>query len=243
MSIRSVIAARETRVLRHTGTTGCVVSGAMCGTALVLASLLRSEADDFYRVEQLWCFASAVVVPFSAAFATMRLFAGERRDGTLPQLLAAPVTERDLVKGKFMAALRLVWLSVACGAIPLVVLTRLSNGALRLDTAAMIGSCIFLAVHSALFTALGVLCSSFARGPVASACTMLLVCGASLAAWFTTELSLPMRRAALPFDGPGAWIADCALGHIPPMPLLAGLVLTSCLIFVATRILEAGRWR
>lgn len=243
MGIRSVISARETRVLRHTGTTGCIVAGTMCATALVLAFLLRSEADDFYRVEQLWCFASAVVAPFSAAFATMRLFAGERRDGTLAPLLAAPVSERDLVKGKFTAALRLVWFSIACSAIPLAVLVRLSNGALRLDAAAMIGSCVFLAVHSSLFTALGVLCSAFARSPAASASSMLLVCGGSLAAWFTTELFLPMRRAALPFDGPGAWIADCAMGHIPPMPLLAGLVATSCLIFIATRILEVGRWR
>ncbi len=243
MSIRSAICSRETRVLRHTGAAGCIVAGTMCATSLVLACLLTTEADEFYSVEQLWCFATAVIVPFTAAFSTMRLFAGERRDGTLATLLAAPVSERDLVKGKFRAALRLVWLSIACGAIPLAILVRLSNGALRLGMAPMIGSCIFLVVHSSLFTALGVLCSTFARRPAAAACSMLLICGSSLAAWFTTELFLPMRRAALPFDGPGAWIADCALGHIPPMPLIVGLVLTSCLIFIATRILEAGRWR
>lgn len=243
MSIRSVICSREMRVFRHTGSAGAIVAGTMCAVALVLAHELRSTADEFFRVEQLWCFAAALVTPATAAFATMRLFAGERRDGTLSPILAAPVSESSLVAGKFRAAIRIVWLALAASALPIALLAWLSRGALRVDVAALIGSAIFLAVHSALFTALGTLCSVLSRRPAAAACGMLLACGAALAAWVTAELFLPVRRASIPFDGPAAWIADCALGRIPPMPLLAGIVGTLCLLFISVRALEAGRWR
>ncbi|MGI6496660.1 MAG: ABC transporter permease [Kiritimatiellia bacterium] len=266
MSARSAITAREAAVFRHSSMGWCVVAGTLCATALFFHLGLGSAEGHFLRVEQIWCYAAALCTPFTAALATMRLFAGERRDGTLPLLLATPVGERSLVFGKYRAAVHLVWLSLALASFPLFLLHALAatpsglppaealrtlasafarpgEGPLPLDPAALAGAALFLAIHALPFTAFGTLCSVAARRPAAAAGGMLLALGAAGAAGATALLFFPEAKARAAVSGPVSWIAEAALGNFLPGPFLAALAATACMLFLATRLLEDERCR
>ena len=243
MNLRSLIRDRESRAFRHSALGWCVVAGTMCATSLVFLAGLLSPEGDFLRLEQLWCCAAAVCVPFTAAFATMRLFAGERRNGTLPSLLASPATEAELVSGKAASAFRLVLLSAACSVLPLFLLRGIAGGLPPPDSAALAGSAVFLFAEDALFTAFGTLCSVAARRPAAAAGGMILSLGALFAGGVSALLFFPDERAAIPLAGPFAWAVEASSGQIPVGPLLAGLSVAACLLFIAIRLLEDERCR
>lgn len=61
-------------------------------------------------------FWSGVFLLLFAPAVTMRLFAEERRSGSLELLVTLPIREEELVAGKYLAALGLVAVAVACTA-------------------------------------------------------------------------------------------------------------------------------
>ena len=74
-------------------------------------------------LEDLFGFALYWIIPLSPLL-TMRLFAEEKRTGILEMLMTAPVTESQVVLGKFLAAqafYTLIWLSL----MPLLVILAL----------------------------------------------------------------------------------------------------------------------
>lgn len=97
---------------------------------------------------------------------TMRSFAEERKMGTLEWLLTKPVSEGDLVLGKFLAAVCLVVLSLAPTLIYYVTLYQLGNPVGNVDTSGVIGSYVGLILLGAVFCALGILASSLVANQI-----------------------------------------------------------------------------
>lgn len=106
------------------------------------------------------------IIPLSPLL-TMRLFAEERRTGTFEVLMTAPVTETQVVLGKFLAAqtfYSLIWLSL----VPLLaILGSLAIGKPDFGPAAA----IYIGLFSLGFftNALGLMCSALARNQLAAA--------------------------------------------------------------------------
>lgn len=97
---------------------------------------------------------------------TMRSFAEERKMGTLEWLLTKPVSEGDLVLGKFLAAVCLVVLALAPTLIYYVTLYQLGNPVGNVDTSGVIGSYLGLILLGAVFCALGILASSLVANQI-----------------------------------------------------------------------------
>ena len=97
---------------------------------------------------------------------TMRSFAEERKMGTLEWLLTKPVSEGDLVLGKFLAAVCLVILALAPTLIYYVTLHQLGNPVGNVDTSGVIGSYVGLILLGAVFCALGILASSMVANQI-----------------------------------------------------------------------------
>lgn len=97
---------------------------------------------------------------------TMRSFAEERKMGTLEWLLTKPVSEGDLVLGKFLAAVCLVVLALAPTLIYYVTLYQLGNPVGNVDTSGVIGSYVGLILLGAVFCALGILASSLVANQI-----------------------------------------------------------------------------
>lgn len=96
---------------------------------------------------------------------TMRSFAEEFRTGTYELLATQPLTKAQLVAGKYMGALLVVLVTLIPTIIYGVAIESLSTGA-GLDKGATLGSYLGLLLLAAVFTIIGVYCSSLTANSV-----------------------------------------------------------------------------
>ena len=96
---------------------------------------------------------------------TMRLFAEERRSGTLEVLMTAPVTDTEAVLGKYLGALIFYLALWAPTLVYVVVLRRFSP----LDLGPIVSGYLYLVLVGAMFLALGILISILTRSQIVAA--------------------------------------------------------------------------
>ncbi len=99
---------------------------------------------------------------------TMRSFAEEKKLGTLELLLTKPLSESDIVVGKFLASLCLVIISIAPTLIYYFTLSILGNPPGNVDTPGVIGSFTGMILLGGVFCSVGILASSITPNQVVS---------------------------------------------------------------------------
>ena len=97
---------------------------------------------------------------------TMRSFADEFRTGTIEWLSTKPVTDIEIIVGKYLATLALIAFALVPTFIYVFTISNLSLPEVDLDTGALIGSYIGLFFLAATFAAVGVFCSSLTANQV-----------------------------------------------------------------------------
>ncbi len=97
---------------------------------------------------------------------TMRSFAEEKKAGTFELLFTKPLTDWDIILGKFFASCLLVLFALIPTLIYYYSIYKLGNPVGNLDTPGIIGSYIGLAMLAAAFSALGVLASAIAGNQI-----------------------------------------------------------------------------
>ena len=97
---------------------------------------------------------------------TMRSFSDEFKSGTIEIISTLPITEIQLIGGKFLASFVLVLVSIAPTLIYLVTIGSLSIIENNLDSGGIIGSYIGLIFLAGAFTAVGLFCSSLTNNQI-----------------------------------------------------------------------------
>jgi ABC-2 type transport system permease protein len=90
---------------------------------------------------------------------TMRTFAEERKSGTMELLLTRPLTDLQLILGKYLASWVLVLFSLMPTLIYYYTIVELGSPQGNVDTAAVIGSYIGLILLGGVFTSIGIFAS------------------------------------------------------------------------------------
>jgi ABC-2 type transport system permease protein len=121
---------------------------------------------------------------------TMRSFAEEFRTGTYELLATQPITKAQLVAGKYIGALLVVIVALLPTLIYGVAVESLSTGE-GLDKGATLGSYLGLLLLAAVFTMIGLYCSSLTANTVVAFLLALVVC-ALLYYGFTAISRLPL---------------------------------------------------
>jgi len=178
-----------------------------------------------------------VVVPLI----TMRLVAEERRSGTIEVLLTSPVTEAQVIVGKFVAALAfylMLWL-------PTVVYVLMVKSQASVDWGAVAASYLGVALLGALFVSLGLFASTLTRNQIIAA--VLAFTGLIIL------FGLPLLRGLMiSSSGFGAVIdhADLwqhmsfySMGIVDTRHVVYELSLTGLFLFLSTKSLELNKWR
>ena len=124
---------------------------------------------------------------------TMRAFAEEKSNGTIELLLTRPLTEFQIITGKFLAYFILLTLTLIPTLIYYFSVNFLSHGSI--DNAATLGSYIGLLLLGASFISIGLFASVITKNQIISLLVSLLLCllfyfGFSLIAEVTGETSL-----------------------------------------------------
>lgn len=243
MSIASVVYRREAKAWRVTpGGTVALVFYVMASAALFALAWSFGEGR-YWSLAALWALSAGLLLPLLAALATMRLFAGERADGTLELLLTAPAPASEVVAGKFAAALGLVWLGVLAAALPLPLLAQADPAGWHRHAGHPGGALLTLLLQAVTWTALGTLASALARRVWGAATGMLLLLLAALVAWSVLLPFLPALRARAPLFPLVAELFDGATGRVSLNSLMLHLSVSGWLLFASARALEGRPWR
>lgn len=95
---------------------------------------------------------------------TMRSFSEEFKGGTFEILKTKPLTPAQIIGGKYLAALIVAFIAILPTLVYVYTISELSTGGI--DTGGTIGSYIGLFLLAAVFTAIGICCSSFTSNAV-----------------------------------------------------------------------------
>ncbi len=121
--------------------------------------------DDGYATLNNFFNLAPWILLFLIPAITMRSFAEEFKTGTYEILQTRPVTTSHIILGKYLGCLLIVCLALLPTAIYYISVNSLSenNG---IDSGASIGAYTGLFLLSAIFTAIGICCSSFSNNAV-----------------------------------------------------------------------------
>ncbi|MBC7554515.1 MAG: gliding motility-associated ABC transporter permease subunit GldF [Taibaiella sp.] len=107
---------------------------------------------------------------------TMRSFADEFRSGTIEWLSTKPVTTLEIIMGKYLATLALIFFALLPTLIYVYTIANLALPDNTPDAAGIIGSYIGLFFLAASFAAVGVFCSSLTGNQIVGFLISLLSC-------------------------------------------------------------------
>ena len=107
---------------------------------------------------------------------TMKSFAEEKKMGTLELLLTKPLSDWNVVLGKFLAAWALVFLALIPTVIYYYSVYRLGNPIGNIDSAGVMGSYIGLALLAMVFCSIGLLASSLTANQIVSFILAAFLC-------------------------------------------------------------------
>lgn len=107
---------------------------------------------------------------------TMRSFAEERKMGTLELLMTRPLTEKDIVLGKFFACFLLVIIAMVPTLLYYFTLYQLGNPEGNIDTPGVIGSYVGMILLGGVFCSIGIFASSLSANQIVSFILAAFLC-------------------------------------------------------------------
>ena len=207
-----------------------VLSGSLFFNELFLQG--QADMRGFFGFTPLLLF---IIVPFL----TMRLLAEERAQGTLELLLTMPVTDWQVVVGKYLAALGMLTVTILLTtpfAISVAKLGPLDKGA---TAAAYVGMFLMCAAYAAI----GVMASALTRSQIVAALVALVI-GFGLYILGALVPILPTWLANLANAiSINARFQSIARGVIDTRDVVYFVTLSAGCLVVAQAALESRRWR
>ena len=119
---------------------------------------------------------SPFVLMFLLPAITMRMFAEEKKTGTLELLLTKPITDWQIILGKYFSSLFLLLLALLPTLIYYYSIYQLANPSGNIDGAAVAGSYIGLFLLGSAFASIGLLASSLSDNQIVSFLIALFAC-------------------------------------------------------------------
>jgi len=174
----------------------------------------------------------------------MRLWAEERKAGTMELLLTKPLSDTDILLGKFLASFLLVLVALLPTLIYYWSIRQLGNPVGNIDTPGVIGSYIGLALLGAVFCAVGILASSITPNQIVSFITAAFLCFI-LFTGFDSISTLPALSAqALSIQQWGMLYhyRSVSRGLIDSRDVIYFLSVTGLLLLVTRTILGSRSW-
>jgi ABC-2 type transport system permease protein len=183
----------------------------------------------------------AVVALFLAPMLTMRLFAEEKRQGTIELLATAPITDLQIVLGKFLAAVGLYGLMILAGLLNLVLIWHYAST--PPEWKPVLTGALALLLFGSCFIALGVFVSTLTRNQiVAGILSFCLFLGVWTLGWAEDPSAGPVMRA-LAYLGVTTHMEDMVKGVVDLKDVVFYLSFIGFGLFLAHQSVQSQRWR
>lgn len=173
---------------------------------------------------------------------TMRLLAEERSSGTIEALMTAPVSELEIVLGKYLAALTF-WVMLWVPTLSYVWLAA-GTGKDVVDMGAIGATYLGLLCVGAFYMAVGLFMSAVARNQIVAALLTFMVLGGLFLVGLASHATLDDQKRAV-FEYIGLWTQMEAFskGIVDTRHLVYDLSGAGLALFLAVRVLQANRWQ
>ena len=180
---------------------------------------------------------------FLITVVSMRLFAEENRAGTFETLITSPVTETEIVLGKYAGGISFVWIVIAPTLSYLYILSAMNPAMRGVDPGHLVGGVLIVALLSAFCLALGLLVSMLTRNQIIAAiCCFCAVWFVLLFGWLVSALPVEFSVATDSFDAI-THLEEYTRGVLDLRPLVLYLTGTFFVLFTAIRVLAWRHWR
>ncbi|CAN5421420.1 gliding motility-associated ABC transporter permease subunit GldF [soil metagenome] len=173
------------------------------GVFLIVMGLLMWVFKDtsvldygYADLSTLFSFGPYVLI-FLVPAITMRSFSEERKLGTLELLMTKPLTELDIVLGKFLASFALVIISLLPTLVYYFTLYSLGNPEGNIDTPGVIGSFIGMILLGGVFCSIGMLASSITPNQIVSFIIAAFFCYVFYMGWDSVALLISDGESSL----------------------------------------------
>ena len=171
----------------------------------------------------------------------MGLLSQEWATGTMETLMTAPLSETEVVLGKFLGSLGFFAVLVAPTLLYLLML-RLYG---RPDYGPIFSGYLGIALVGALFISIGLFCSALTRSQVvaAVAAAAILFLITIIPWWAASKATLRDIWRTLADQGVMSKYTDFSKGIIDTGNLVFFLVFTAMFLFLTVKVLESRRWK
>lgn len=172
---------------------------------------------------------------------TMRLWAEEKKSGTIESLLTLPITDWQVVLSKFLSALMFVFISLLLTlSLPLTVAT-LGN----LDSGPVIGAYLGALFLAGAYLAIGLLISSLTKNQIIAFVMSLVVCFAFfiVGADFVLATAPQFAAPTMKFLGLGSHFNNISKGIIDTKDVIYYFSFIFLFLWLNTRVIESRNWK
>jgi ABC-2 type transport system permease protein len=183
----------------------------------------------------------AVVALFLAPMLTMRLFAEEKRQGTIELLATSPITDLQVVLGKFFAAVGLYALMILAGLLDLTMLWHYSST--PPEWKPVLTGFLALLLFGSCFLALGTFLSTLTKNQiVAGILSFCLFLGIWTLGWADDPTNGPVMKVVA-YLGVTNHMEDMVKGVLDLKDVVFYLSFIGFGLFLAHQSVESQRWR
>jgi ABC-2 type transport system permease protein len=175
---------------------------------------------------------------------TMRLFAEEKRSGTIELLLTRPLTELQIVLAKYLAGLTLVVISLLPTLIYYFAVSQLGNPVGNVDHGATWGSYLGLLFLAGVYVAIGVFASSLTDNQIVAFIIALLLCFVFYYGFESMALIPALKSASgtLSFLGINDHYKSISRGVVDSRDVVYFLSVILIFIYSTRAVLNSRKW-
>lgn len=197
-----------------------------------------SSMDSFFSM-------SPYIFLFLIPAITMRSFAEEIQTGTIELLATRPLSDWQILTGKYLACLFLIFISIIPSFIYFFSVWELGMPKGNLDIGAAIGSYIGLFFLGAVFASIGIFASSLTKNQIVAFIMGLFFCAFAYDA-FSSLSRLPIffggADSVVEYLGVNFHYASVSKGLVDTRDLLYFLSIIALFLFATKTALEKRKW-
>ncbi len=181
-----------------------------------------------------------VILVFIVPMLTMRLMSEEFRSGTIETLMTSPVSETDVVLGKFFGTLVFYLVMLASTLLHVILVACYGP----LDVGLLLCTYLGLILLGGLYASVGLFFSALTRNQViAVVCSFVLLAVFTFLANYIARDQEGTLRVVLQHMSVMAHFQDFARGLVDVNHLVFFVTMTVFFLFLTVKALESRRWR
>ena len=182
---------------------------------------------------------AAILILFVMPIITMRTYAEEKRSGTIELLLTSPITDFEIILGKFFGAMSLFAAMLLVTVVDILILFWLGNPEWKPVITGYVG----LLLMGGCFVAVGLLISSLTKNQiVAAVMTFAVFLMLWVINWFA-DSSGPTARAVLSYLSITEHLDDFTRGILDTKHIVYYLSFITFGLFLTAKSVDSERWR